>query len=75
MKKNLRNKTGYTALKLRLLIVLIIFAGIGFFGYHAWDRSHDISAIIISGFMIISLIIVLMFQPIKTRHNGFEQSI
>lgn len=75
MKKNLRNKTGYTTLKLRLLIVLIILGGIGFFGYNVWMKSHDISIIVISGLMVISFITVFMFSPIKTRHNGFEQSV
>lgn len=81
MKKKLRNKTGssnrtgYRTLKLRLLIVLVIVGGTLLLGFDHFTKHHDVIVFVPVTFIIVSLVMIVMYTPIKIRHNGFEQSV
>lgn len=73
--KQKRNKTGYAALKLRIAIVAIIVLSTAGLGYDYWERTSNASVFVLVGFIIFSLSTVILYSPIKVRHNGFEKNV
>lgn len=71
----MKNKTGYSVLKLRLLIVLIIIGSYSYVGLNLWNKYHHVTMVSFLGFTVLAFCVAFLLSPIKINHNGLEQSV
>lgn len=69
------NRTGYSVLKLRLLIVLIVLGGYSYLGLNLWNKYHHSGMILFPLLLVATFCIAWLMSPIKINHNGFKQNI
>jgi hypothetical protein len=71
----MKNKTGYSTLKVRLFISLMLIGSYAYLGTGLWDKYHHAGMIAFPALLIVTFCIAWMMSPIKVQHHGVEQSV
>lgn len=69
------NRTGYSVLKLRLSIVLIILGGYSWIGLNLWNKYNHAGMILFPLLLVVTFCVFWLMSPIKISRNGLKQSV
>lgn len=70
-----RNRSGYSVLKVRLLISLIVIGAYSIAGIDLWKEYHHLGMILFPALLVVTFCIAWMMSPVKIRYNGLEQNV
>lgn len=71
----MKNKTGYSVLKWRLFIVLVILGGYSYLGLNLWNEYNHAGMILFPGLLVLTFCVFWLMSPIKISRNGLKQSV
>lgn len=69
------NRTGYSVLKWRLFIVLIILGGYSYVGLNLWNEYHHLGTVLFPFLLVLTFCVFWLLSPIKISRNGLKQSV